>query len=72
MFSANDKIIITGTSTRSEQDNGKLVVFERESLKKIHEIGITQSVSFYRSFFNYFSLLAFLYLDGNFILCYRV
>jgi hypothetical protein len=44
MFSPNDKLLITGTSTRSNDDNGKLVVFERESLKKLHEIVIGESV----------------------------
>lgn len=45
MFSPNDKYIITGTSTKSEGDFGKLVVMERESLKKIHEINIVDSVN---------------------------
>ena len=45
MFSPNDKLLITGTSTRSNDDSGKLVVFERESLKKLHEIVIGESVS---------------------------
>lgn len=44
MFSPNDKLIITGTSTKSTEDSGKLVVFERENLKKLHEITIAESV----------------------------
>ena len=44
MFSPNDKLLITVTSTKSAEDHGKLVVFERENLKKIHEVNITNSV----------------------------
>lgn len=50
MFSPNDKYIITGTSTKVEErqddDFGRLVVLERESLKIIHEIKVVDSVSF--------------------------
>jgi hypothetical protein len=46
MFSPNDKYIITGTSTKSSDDKGRLVVFERESLKKIHQLDIVDSVSY--------------------------
>lgn len=42
-FSPNDKYIITGTSTRSADDEGKLVVFERENLNRLHEVNITNS-----------------------------
>ena len=45
MFSPSDKLIITGTSTRASGDSGKLVVFDRESLERIHEIVVNESVS---------------------------
>jgi hypothetical protein len=41
-------MIITVTSTQSAEDQGKLVVFERESLVKLHEIDITNSVKLKR------------------------
>ena len=44
MFSPNDKYIITGTSTNPKEEEGKLVVFERDSLKKVHEINVVDSV----------------------------
>lgn len=45
MFSPNDKLLITGVSTKSNDDKGKLVVLERETLEKIHEVNIVDSVS---------------------------
>lgn len=42
-FSPSDKLIITGTSTRPGVQNGKLIVFEREGLKKIDELIISES-----------------------------
>jgi len=44
MFSPNDKYIITGTSTRSDTDSGKLVILDRDSLEKVHELAIGDSV----------------------------
>jgi WD40 repeat protein len=43
MFSPNDKYIVTGTSTKSDNDYGKFIVLERESLEKIHEINVVNS-----------------------------
>ena len=40
IFSPSDKLIVTGTSTRSETDTGKLVVFDRDSLSKITELEV--------------------------------
>jgi hypothetical protein len=37
-------MLLTVTSTKSAEEQGKLVVFEREGLVKIHEIDITNSV----------------------------
>ncbi len=45
MFSPNDKLIITGTSTNPKEEQGKLVVFERDTLKKMHEIEVVDSVN---------------------------
>ncbi len=44
MFSPNDKYIVTGTSTRSDTDSGKLVILDRDSLEKVHELAIADSV----------------------------
>lgn len=43
MFSPNDKYIVTGTSTRSDNDSGKLVVLERDSLEKVNELNVSDS-----------------------------
>ncbi len=45
MFSPNDKYIVTGTSTKSDTDSGRLVVLDRDSLEIVHEIEISDSVS---------------------------
>lgn len=42
-FSPNDKYILTGTSTRSDTDSGKLIVFDRDTLERVHEITIADS-----------------------------
>jgi hypothetical protein len=47
MFSPNDKLIVTGTSTRKDGDSGKLVILDRETLNKVHEIDIIDSVSIF-------------------------
>ncbi len=44
MFSPNDKYIVTGTSTMSDNDSGKLAIFDRDSLEKLHELTISDSV----------------------------
>lgn len=44
MFSPNDKYIVTGTSTMSDNDTGKLVIFDRDSLEKLHELTVSDSV----------------------------
>lgn len=38
IFSPNDKFILTGTSTKSDSDSGRMIIFERDTLKPIHEI----------------------------------
>ena len=43
VFSPNDKLLITGTSTRSDADSGKMVVFGRDSLDKLAEIDVGRS-----------------------------
>lgn len=43
MFSPNDKYIVTGTSTKSANDTGKLVILDRDSLEKLHELTVADS-----------------------------
>lgn len=43
MFSPNDKLIVTGTSTSPKENKGKLCVFEREGLNKVHELEVFDS-----------------------------
>ena len=45
MFSPNDKYIITGTSTNPKEEHGRMVIFERDSLKIVHEINVVDSVN---------------------------
>ncbi|XP_051971961.1 WD repeat-containing protein 70-like [Xyrauchen texanus] len=42
-FSPDDKLLVTGTSVKKDEGNGKLVFFERESLKKAYEIEVTNA-----------------------------
>ncbi|XP_051540679.1 WD repeat-containing protein 70-like [Myxocyprinus asiaticus] len=42
-FSPDDKLLVTGTSVKKDKGNGKLVFFERESLKKAYEIEVTNA-----------------------------
>ena len=44
MFSPNDKMIVTGVSTRSENDDGKLFAFDRDTFNKVAEFNISKSV----------------------------
>lgn len=44
MFSPNDKMIVTGTSTKSEEDYGRLVAYDRNTFEKITEFQVVQSV----------------------------
>jgi len=43
LFSPNDKMVITGTSTMSAEESGKLVVFDRDTFTKITELEISKS-----------------------------
>lgn len=43
VFSPNDKYIVTGTSTKSDNDTGKLIIFDRDSLEKLNEIKVSDS-----------------------------
>ncbi|XP_051542015.1 WD repeat-containing protein 70 isoform X1 [Myxocyprinus asiaticus] len=42
-FSPDDKLLVTGTSVKKDEGNGKLVFFERESLKKAYEIEVANA-----------------------------
>jgi hypothetical protein len=46
MFSPNDKYIVTGTSTHPKEEQGKVVIFERDTLKRVHEINVVDSVKY--------------------------
>jgi hypothetical protein len=43
MFSPNDKLIVTGTSTKSNDDLGRLVLLDRENLSIVNELKIDNS-----------------------------
>uniref|UniRef100_A0A8D0E0W5 WD repeat-containing protein 70 n=1 Tax=Salvator merianae TaxID=96440 RepID=A0A8D0E0W5_SALMN len=42
-FSPDDKLLVTGTSVKRGDGNGKLLFFERETLKKVYEIDVTDA-----------------------------
>ncbi|KAI4892112.1 hypothetical protein NFI96_017896 [Prochilodus magdalenae] len=42
-FSPDDKLLVTGTSVKREEGNGKLVFFDRESFKKVYEIEVASA-----------------------------
>ncbi|XP_075944727.1 WD repeat-containing protein 70 [Anarhichas minor] len=42
-FSPDDKLLVTGTSVKREQGNGKLVFFDRTSFQKVYEIEVTNA-----------------------------
>lgn len=44
-FSPDDKLLLTGTSVKKEEGNGKLVFFDRASFQKVYEIEVTNAVS---------------------------
>lgn len=44
-FSPDDKLLITGTSVKKDEGNGKLAFFDRTSFEKVHEIEVTNAVS---------------------------
>lgn len=43
-FSPDDKLLVTGTSVRKDEGNGKLLFFERQSLQKVYEIEVADTV----------------------------
>ncbi|XDV54871.1 hypothetical protein PO909_023068 [Leuciscus waleckii] len=45
-FSPDDKLLLTGTSVRKDEGNGKLVFFERQSLQKVYEIEVADTVGY--------------------------
>ncbi|XP_058267356.1 WD repeat-containing protein 70 isoform X2 [Hemibagrus wyckioides] len=42
-FSPDDKLLVTGTSVKRDQGNGKLAFFDRESFKKVYEIEVASA-----------------------------
>ncbi|KAI2660185.1 WD repeat-containing protein 70 [Labeo rohita] len=42
-FSPDDKLLLTGTSVKKDEGNGKLLFFERESLQKVYEIEVADT-----------------------------
>ncbi|KAL0965669.1 hypothetical protein UPYG_G00284200 [Umbra pygmaea] len=42
-FSPDDKLLVTGTSVKKDQGNGKLVFFDRASFQKVYEIDVTNA-----------------------------
>ncbi|XP_051784448.1 WD repeat-containing protein 70 isoform X1 [Erpetoichthys calabaricus] len=42
-FSPDDKMIVTGTSVKKGDGNGKLIFFDRETCQKMYEIEVTNS-----------------------------
>lgn len=44
-FSPDDKLLLTGTSVKKEEGNGKLVFFDRASFQRVYEVEVTNAVS---------------------------
>lgn len=44
-FSPDDKLLVTGTSVKKDEGNGKLAFFDRVSFQKVYEIEVTNAVS---------------------------
>lgn len=44
-FSPDDKLLVTGTSVKKDEGNGKLVFFDRISFQRVYEIDVTNAVS---------------------------
>lgn len=44
-FSPDDKLLVTGTSVKKDEGNGKLVFFDRASFQRGYEIEVTNAVS---------------------------
>ncbi|XP_074473572.1 WD repeat-containing protein 70 [Sebastes fasciatus] len=42
-FSPDDKLLVTGTSVKREQGDGKLVFFDRTSFQRVYEIEVTNA-----------------------------
>ncbi|XP_029300432.1 WD repeat-containing protein 70 isoform X2 [Cottoperca gobio] len=42
-FSPDDKLLVTGTSMKKDQGNGKLVFFDRASFQRVYEIEVTNA-----------------------------
>ncbi|KAI3362296.1 hypothetical protein L3Q82_012604, partial [Scortum barcoo] len=42
-FSPDDKLLVTGTSVKKDEGNGKLVFFDRASFEKVYEIEVTNA-----------------------------
>uniref|UniRef100_A0A1A8S8T9 WD repeat-containing protein 70 n=3 Tax=Nothobranchius TaxID=28779 RepID=A0A1A8S8T9_9TELE len=42
-FSPDDKLVVTGTSVKKDEGNGKLVFFDRLSFQKVYEIEVTNA-----------------------------
>lgn len=43
MYSPDDKMVVTGTSVKKGEGNGKLVFFDRTSFKKVHEVSFANT-----------------------------
>ncbi len=43
-FSPDDKLLLTGSSVKKDEGNGKLQFFERDSLQKVYEIEVADAV----------------------------
>ncbi|XP_029024081.1 WD repeat-containing protein 70 [Betta splendens] len=42
-FSPDDRLLVTGTSVKKDEGNGKLVFFDRSSFQRVHEIEVTNA-----------------------------
>ncbi|CAL8321796.1 unnamed protein product [Lota lota] len=42
-FSPDDKLVVTGTSVKKNEGNGKLVFFDRASFQKVYEVEVTNA-----------------------------
>ncbi len=46
MFSPDDKLVVTGVSLNRGETEGKLLFFDKQTLKQVYEIFVAESVSF--------------------------
>jgi hypothetical protein len=54
MFSPDNSLLVTGTSMKKGETEGKMVFFDRNTFSKVHEMTVSNSVSQTSNFFFFF------------------